>query len=67
MFNGIEVRAIRGEKSEAVSVRFDGVLRVLPLMESGVIHHNHGFLRQYGEQLLGDPGMKGRAVHACIA
>ncbi len=62
LFNGVKVRAVRGQVTQRSARRFDGWLDFGDFVRTEVVHHYDIARTQRGCQKLLDPGYKGLAV-----
>lgn len=58
LFDGVKVWRIDWEIIERMAGMGNGSADVDTLMEGGIVHHNHGMRRQFGEQILHRPFIK---------
>ena len=58
MFDGVEIGGIGGEIEERVSGLLDGILAVLPFVESRIVHHHDAVWWEFWEQIFHHPNMK---------
>ena len=66
MFDGVEVRGVRGEVFEGVAGVAQGILNVGSFMESGVIQDNHGGWRELRQEDVLNPGEEDIGVDAAF-
>ena len=66
MFNGIEVRRIRGQIFEGMSGVKQSLLNILSFVESGIVHDHHGAWREFGQAFLYRPSMENITVDGAL-
>ena len=62
MLNGVEIRRIGGHKYDDVSVFLHHFLKRFFAMERRVVHNDHRFLIQCGQEILGHPGFENPGI-----
>ena len=62
----VEIRAIGRKSQHRMSLSLQRIQRVLPLVEGGVVHHDHAARRQLRQQYFCRPCVENIAVHAAI-
>ena len=61
-FDGVEIGGVGGEKFESMPRIVDHFLDVGAFVECRVVHDNDGLVRQLGEQVLFNPGVKNLGI-----
>ena len=62
----VEIRAIGRQPQHRMPLSLQRIQRVLPLVEGGVVHHDHAARRQLRQQYFCRPCVENIAVHAAI-
>ena len=62
----VEIRTIGRKPQHRMSLSLQCIQRILPLVEGGVVHHDHTAGRQLRQQYFCRPCVKNTAVHAAI-
>ena len=62
----VEIRAIGRKPQHRMSLSLQRIQRVLPLVEGGVVHHDHTAGGQFRQQYFCHPRVKNIAVYAAI-